>query len=91
MPTLASQSHSQDPSVKSDTPLDPSVCYATVLSRANSMERIDGRPYSPEDYSENGDLYKCIFAEKVSTPLFSTPLPLSPLPFQLPSSSSHQH
>lgn len=45
---------------------DPSVCYATVLSRANSMERLDGKPYSPEDYAENGDLYKCIFAEKVA-------------------------
>ena len=35
------------------------------MSRANSMERIDGKPYSPEDYTANGDLYKNIFAEKV--------------------------
>jgi hypothetical protein len=46
-------------------PSDPSICYATVLSRANSTERIDGRPYSPEDYAANADLYRNIFAEQV--------------------------
>ena len=44
---------------------DPSICFATIMSHANSMERIDGKPYSPEDYTANGDLYKNIFAEKV--------------------------
>ncbi|XP_063674612.1 alpha-aminoadipic semialdehyde synthase, mitochondrial-like [Bolinopsis microptera] len=45
---------------------DPSICYATVLRRSNSMERIDGKPYSADDYNMNGDLYKNIFAEKVA-------------------------
>ena len=46
-------------------PSDPSVCYATVLSRHNTMERIDGKPYSAADYQENGDMYRNIFAEQV--------------------------
>ena len=33
------------------------------------MERIDGRPYSADDYNLNGDLYKNIFAEKVNSKL----------------------